>query len=139
MFTTPPAVVMLVREYPGNPGGPGGMANGMPSTRVLGAVGVSCTVTTFSALTAMATGPSGVFTESVITQVSVPGAQALAALADDVARAVIAPTVSPAASSSDAKRRPVRLRAGLTGWLASGCGRCDMVILQVSSGAGLTG
>src|SRR5690242_12790669 len=62
MFTTPPAVVMLVRAYPGSPGGPGGMANGIPMTRVLATVGVSCTVTAFAALTAMVTGPRGVCT-----------------------------------------------------------------------------
>ena len=33
MFTTPPAVVMLVRAYPGSDGGPGGMANGLASSR----------------------------------------------------------------------------------------------------------
>src|ERR1700722_2712928 len=60
MFTTPPAVVLLVRAYPGSVGGPGGKANGIPMTRVLGAVGVSCTVTTSAALTAMVTGPRGV-------------------------------------------------------------------------------
>src|ERR1700733_2955410 len=87
MSTTPPAVVMLVRAYPGSAAGPGGMANGIPMTRVLGAVGVSCTETTFAALTAMVTGPTGVCTESVITHVSTPGAQTLAARAGDTARA----------------------------------------------------
>src|SRR5258708_4417077 len=73
-FTTPPAVVMLVRVYPGSPGGPGGMANGIPKTRVFGAVGVSCTVTTFAELTVTVTGPSGVCTVSgTTTQMSVPG------------------------------------------------------------------
>src|SRR5258708_38219995 len=74
-FTTPPAVVMLVRAYPGSPGGPGGMASGGPSTRVVGAVGGSGTVTTFAALAATGTGPSGVFTQSGITQGAAPGAQ----------------------------------------------------------------
>src|ERR1700722_4726410 len=120
--TTPPAVVMLVRAYPGRVGGPGGKANGIPMTRVLEAAGVSCTVTAFAALTAMVTGPSGVFTESVMTHVSVPGEQTLAALAGDAARTVIALTVSPAASRSDATRRPGRLRVGLNGRLASRCG-----------------
>ena len=110
MFTTPPAVVMLVRAYPGSPGGPGGMANGIPMTRVLGAVGVSCTVTTFAALTAMVTGPRGVCTAVLITHVSEPGAQTLLARAGEAARAVMAPAVSPAASSSDATRRPGGLR-----------------------------
>jgi hypothetical protein len=125
MFTTPPAVVMLVRAYPGSPGGPGGIANGIPMTRVLGAVGLSCTVTTFAVLTAMVTGPSGVCAVSVITHMSVPGSQTLAALAGDAARAVIALTVSPATSRSDATRRPGRLRVGLAGRLASRCGGCD--------------
>src|SRR5258708_3644914 len=66
-FTTPPAVVILVRVYPGSPGGPGGTANGIPKTRVFGTVGVSCTVTTFSALTVTVTGPSGVCTVSCTT------------------------------------------------------------------------
>ena len=39
MFTTPPAVAMLVRAYPGRFGGPGGMANGIPMTRVPGEAG----------------------------------------------------------------------------------------------------
>src|SRR5580704_13312270 len=81
MFTTPPAVLMLVRAYPGRVGGPGGKTNGIPMTRVLGAAGVSCTVTTFAAVTAMVTRPTGVCTESVITHSSAPGAQTLAALA----------------------------------------------------------
>src|SRR5580692_10882333 len=130
MSTTPPAVVTLVRAYPGSPGGPGGMANGIPMTRVLGAIGASCTVTTSPALTATVTGPSGVGAASVITQVSAPGAQTLAALAGDAARAVIALTVSPAASRSDATRRRGRLGAGLAGRLASRCGGCDTEDLQ---------
>jgi hypothetical protein len=130
MFTTPPAVVLLVRAYPGSVGGPGGKANGIPMTRVLAAVGVSCTVTTFAALTAMVTGPRGVCTASVITHMSAPGAQTLAAFAGDAARAVIALTVSPATSRSDATRRPVRLGAGLAGRLASRCRGCATEDLQ---------
>ena len=130
MFTTPPAVVMLVRAYPGSPGGPGGMANGIPMTRVLGAIGVSCTVTTLEALTAMVTGPRGVCTASVITHVSAPGAQTLVALACDAVSAVIALTVSPATSRSDATRRPGRLGARLAGRFASRCGGCDTEDLQ---------
>jgi hypothetical protein len=126
MFTTPPAVVMLVRAYPGSVGGPGGKVNGIPMTRVLVAVGVSCTVTTFAALTAMVTGPRGVCTASVITHVSAPGAQTLAAFAGDATTAVIALTVSPATSRSDATRRAGRLGAGLAGRLASRCGGCDI-------------
>ena len=99
-------------------------------TRVLGAVGVSCTVTAFAALTAMVTGPSGVFTEFVMTHVSVPGAQTLAALAGDAARTVIALTVSPAASRSEATRRPGRLRGRIAGSLARRCGVCDMEELR---------
>jgi hypothetical protein len=73
----------------------------------------------------MVTGPSGVFTRSVITQMSVPGSQTLAALAGDAAKAVIALTVSPAASRSDATRRPGRLRGGMAGLLAVRCGAYD--------------
>jgi hypothetical protein len=130
MSTTPPALVMLVRAYPGSVGGPGGKANGNPMTRVLVAAGESCTVTTFAALTTMVTGPRGVCTASVITHMSAPGAQTLAALAGDAARAVIALTNSPATSRSDATRRPGRLRAGLAGRLASRCGGCDTEDLQ---------
>jgi hypothetical protein len=125
IFTTPPAVMTLVRAYPGSPGGPGGMANGIPMTRVLGEVGLSCTVTTFAALTAMVTGPRGVCTASVITHMSVPGAQTLAALAGDAAMPVIALTVSPATSSSDETRRPGRFRVELAARLAVRCGGRD--------------
>jgi hypothetical protein len=129
-FTTPPAVVMLVRAYPGSVGGPGGKAKGIPMTRVLVAVGVSCTVTTFAALTVMAIGPRGVCTVFVTTHMSAPGAQTLAALAGDATRAVIALTVSPATSRSDATRRPGRLRAGPAGGLAGRCGGYDTMDLQ---------
>jgi hypothetical protein len=130
MFTTPPAVVTLVRAYPGSVGGPGGNANGIPITTVLAAVGVSCTVTTFAALTAMVTGPRGVCAAFVITHMSAPGAHTVAALAGDAARAVIVLTASPATSRSDATRRPGGLRAGLAGRLASRCRGCDTEDLQ---------
>jgi hypothetical protein len=77
---------------------------------------------------------------SVITQMSVPGSQTLAALAGDAAKAVIALRVSPAASRSNATWRPGRLRGGLGGPLAGRCGACDTEdLLQGSSGAGVTG
>src|ERR1700722_17120531 len=122
-FTTPPAVAMLVRAYPGSVGGPGGKANGIPMTRVFGAVGGSCTVTTFAALTAMVTGPRGVCVVPVpvTTQVSEPGAQTLSALAEGAARAVVALRVSPATTRSDARRPPCRLRVTLAGRSATSC------------------
>jgi hypothetical protein len=59
MSTSPPAVAMLVRAYPGSAAGPGGIANGIPKTRPRGAAGASCMVTTFPALTVTVSGPKG--------------------------------------------------------------------------------
>jgi hypothetical protein len=56
------AVWIVVRVYPGNAGGPGGMANGTPKTRVFGFVGVRWTVTTLVGVVVTVTVPSGVWT-----------------------------------------------------------------------------
>src|SRR5258708_23735434 len=110
MSTTPPAVAMLVRAYPGSPGGPGGMAKGIPNAKGLGATGVSCTVTTFPEGTVTMTGPRAVCTVSRTTQVSLPTSQLVAARAGDVAKAVGTPAARPA-TRSNATRRPVAWRA----------------------------
>ena len=129
MFTTPPAVVMVVCEYPGRAGGPGGIANGIPMARVHEVAGVSCTVTTFSALTEMVTGPSGVGTVSgTTTHTSVPGSQAVAALAGDATAPVTAPVDSPTTSRSDLTWRPRGLPVGLAGKLGGGCWTDDIEV-----------
>src|SRR6266851_5800905 len=116
MSTTPPAVAMLARAYPGSPGGPGGMAKGIPNAKVLGATGVSCTVTTFPAVTVTMTGPRAVCTVSRTTQVSLPTSQLVAARAGDVAKAVGTPAARPATRSN-----ATSCLAGPAG----GCGRED--------------
>src|SRR5258708_17778778 len=109
MASPPAAVAMLVRAMPGSPGGPGGMAKGIPNAKVLGAAGVSCTVTTFPEVTVTMTGPRAVCTVSRTTQVSLPASQLVAARAGDVAKAVGTPAARPA-TRSNATRRPVAWR-----------------------------
>src|ERR1022692_963702 len=120
MSTSPPAVVTIVRAYPGSDGGPGGKVNGIPKTTVVPApVGVSCTVTTFAALTVTVTGPSGVCTVSgLTTQVSLPGSHAVAALAGAAGTAIRTLAVRLTTSRSSATRRPVRLPGGSAGQFA---------------------
>src|ERR1022692_2021491 len=125
MSTCPSAVATLVRTYPGSAGGPGGIANGIPKTRVPGAAGASCTVTTLPAPMVTVTGPSGVCAAYGMTaQVSLPGSQAVAAPAGDAVTAVRMPAVRVTASRSNATRRPVRLPGGLAGQLTAGDGMC---------------
>src|SRR5450755_445899 len=138
MSTSPSAVAMLVRAYPGSAGGPGGIANGIPKTRVPGAAGASCTVTTPPAPMVTVTGPSGVCAAYGMTaQVSLPGSQAVAAAAGDAVTAVRTPAVRLTASRSNATRRPVRWPGGLAGQLAAGDGMCGTrVSYSVTAPAG---